>query len=206
MEAYCCSFTIAEISICLKSMFSLEMSESFSKFEEMNQKDSDHRYLAEFREVTSLNVPAGKEVFRERSTSVCLATDGSFYRLFRKYSGEKDTYAVGYYDWNNRYIRIEYISIGRNQFESVQAAFGHIAWETLLMQENRIMLHASFMQTPYGDIAFSGPSGIGKSTQGELWLRYGHAKLLNGDKLVLHRKQGEWIGYGSPLPDHPVIF
>lgn len=204
MKEYYYLFTIAEVHICLKSMFPMKMSDSFSKFAEKGFWDTSYGYTVEFREVSALDTPKGTEVYQESPTSVYLSSDGTFYRLFGKYgakksAGEKRAYAAGYYDWENRSIRIEYLPAGRDRFDNIQTAFRHIAWESVLMHERRVLLHASFVETPYGGIAFSGPSGIGKSTQGDLWQKYGRAKLINGDKLTLCKKPEGWIGYGSPF-------
>ena len=54
------------------------------------------------------------------------------------------------------------------------------------------------MYKSLGGILFSGASGIGKSTQGELWCNYENAKLINGDRPVLYKNKSTWIAYGSP--------
>jgi hypothetical protein len=48
-----------------------------------------------------------------------------------------------------------------------------------------ILLHASWIR--YGDraILFTGPSGIGKSTQADLWVRHRGAELINGDRAAV---------------------
>lgn len=61
-----------------------------------------------------------------------------------------------------------------------------------------MILHASFVSTRYGGLLFSGVSGIGKSTQADLWQRYEGAELLNGDRTVLRRIDGVWTAFGSP--------
>ena len=61
-----------------------------------------------------------------------------------------------------------------------------------------MILHASFVSTRYGGLLFSGVSGIGKSTQADLWQRYEGAELLNGDRTVLRRMDGVWTAFGSP--------
>ena len=54
------------------------------------------------------------------------------------------------------------------------------------------------MDTPLGGLLFSGPSGIGKSTQAELWQQYGGASLINGDRPILSRDELGWHAWGSP--------
>ena len=45
-----------------------------------------------------------------------------------------------------------------------------------------LVLHSSYIVTRTGEgILFSGPSGIGKSTQAALWERFAGARTINGD-------------------------
>ena len=74
----------------------------------------------------------------------------------------------------------------------------HSAWETLLLKEKRVITHAACVSTEAGGILFSGPSGIGKSTQADLWCRYADAVLLNGDRPIVYRNKEEWVVSGSP--------
>lgn len=86
----------------------------------------------------------------------------------------------------------------RGFFSETANCFSHIALEALLLQRDAMILHASFVSTRYGGLLFSGVSGIGKSTQADLWQRYEGAELLNGDRTVLRRMDGVWTAFGSP--------
>ncbi|MCF0230057.1 MAG: hypothetical protein HUJ76_10255 [Parasporobacterium sp.] len=61
-----------------------------------------------------------------------------------------------------------------------------------------MMLHSSFIDYRGHGIAFSGPSGIGKTTQAELWNKYLGAEIINGDKALIRPEDGGIMGYGSP--------
>ena len=47
---------------------------------------------------------------------------------------------------------------------------------------------------------FSGRSGVGKSTHAGLWLKHfgSRAEILNGDKPIVAKRNGQWMVYGSP--------
>ena len=47
-------------------------------------------------------------------------------------------------------------------------------------------------------IMFLGPSGIGKTTQAELWKQYADADILNGDMVFVRENEDGFYGYGSP--------
>ena len=64
--------------------------------------------------------------------------------------------------------------------------------------ENCMILHACGIDTSYGGILFSGKSGIGKSTQGDLWCKYENALPVNGDRPIIKKEGTVWYAYGSP--------
>lgn len=48
-----------------------------------------------------------------------------------------------------------------------------------------LLLHGSFVIWQGRGLVFTGPSGVGKTTQARLWNRYAGADLVNGDKVLL---------------------
>lgn len=57
--------------------------------------------------------------------------------------------------------------------------------EQIMMEHGTMILHASFVLYRDQAILFSGPSGIGKSTQGDLWANYGQGAVINGDRVLI---------------------
>lgn len=55
----------------------------------------------------------------------------------------------------------------------------------LLLERGTLTMHASYISYRGEGILFSGPSGIGKSTQAELWQQYRGAKVVNGDRVLI---------------------
>jgi len=69
----------------------------------------------------------------------------------------------------------------------------------VLLQHQKLLLHASYIITERGAILFTAPSGTGKSTQAELWKVHRNAFIVNGDRAVIGL-QGENVNaYGFPL-------
>lgn len=61
-----------------------------------------------------------------------------------------------------------------------------------------VLLHASFVDYQGDGIVFVGPSGIGKTTQAQLWNEHLGADIVNGDKVLLRRFSDEICAYGLP--------
>ena len=51
-----------------------------------------------------------------------------------------------------------------------------------------ILLHGAFVDYGERGLVFTGPSGIGKTTQAELWQQYAGARIVNGDKVHVSQK------------------
>lgn len=93
----------------------------------------------------------------------------------------------------------KYLDYGRNITE-------HLGLENLLWIYGGILLHSSFVSRKGKGILFSGPSGIGKSTQAGLWEKYKNAEIINGDRAAIRCQDGKWIAYGSPCAGSSGIY
>lgn len=95
-------------------------------------------------------------------------------------------------------VTLLYLKEYAHYFTGSSRIFNKIGAEQLLLQHNRLMLHASFVKYKGHGILFSGPSGIGKSTQAELWRRTMGAEIVNGDRAAVGLADEEWIAWGIP--------
>lgn len=78
--------------------------------------------------------------------------------------------------------------------------------ETLLLKYDGLLLHSSFIRWRGEGILFSAPSGTGKSTQADLWVKYEDAEILNGDRAGLRCCGRRWMAFGLPLAGSSYIF
>lgn len=61
----------------------------------------------------------------------------------------------------------------------------------ILAERGMLVLHSSYVLRAEGDaILFSGASGIGKSTQAELWRKFAAARVINGDRSLVDVDRG----------------
>lgn len=67
-----------------------------------------------------------------------------------------------------------------------------------LCEKHTLLMHAAFVDFNGDGIIFTGPSGIGKTTQAELWKKYLGATIVNGDKAFVRNFDGEFYAYGAP--------
>ena len=60
------------------------------------------------------------------------------------------------------------------------------------------LLHASAVSYKGRAIVFTAASGVGKTTQAELWQKHRRATIINGDKVFLAEESGKFVAWGSP--------
>ena len=196
MSEYSYCLKISDICVKIISEIPAKTEKAFLPF--LAEDGQESGYLVDVRLVPQLMIPKGSCMYQGLGVSVWKTEDDDYIRIMQEYHEENRMYAVSSFDWERKIITVNILEERKQHAESILEIFKCIAWETVLINENRLMLHASFIRSPYGGIAFSGPSGIGKTTQASLWCRHGNAELLNGDKILLKREGQGWKGYGSP--------
>lgn len=69
---------------------------------------------------------------------------------------------------------------------------------THLSTRKCLEIHASLISKADRGLLFIGPSGIGKTTQAELWADYRGAEIINGDRVFVKKESDHFLGCGSP--------
>lgn len=70
--------------------------------------------------------------------------------------------------------------------------------ELVLLRRDAFLLHSSVVHLDGRAVLFSGPSGIGKSTQARLWQQHLGARIINGDRCLIQKRADGFYGGGSP--------
>ena len=81
-----------------------------------------------------------------------------------------------------------------------------VGMETVFLQFEALMLHASFIRWRDQGILFTAPSGTGKSTQAALWEEAENAHIINGDRAGLRPCAQGWRAYGLPYAGSSGIY
>ena len=91
-------------------------------------------------------------------------------------------------------------------FTGIAGIFNRIGMETLLLQHQSLLLHASLIKYEGVTLAFAGPSGVGKSTQADIWHTCLGADIVNGDRAALGKRGDSWYAYGFPYAGTSGIY
>lgn len=100
-----------------------------------------------------------------------------------------------------------YYPASRWDYYSEDLHFLHLlAIERFLIHHQGFLLHSSLVQLDGQAVLFSGPSGVGKSTQADLWHKNLNASVLNGDRCVIRKISNTFYGCGSPWAGTSQIY
>lgn len=76
----------------------------------------------------------------------------------------------------------------------------NVHMENLLLENQALILHSASIIVDGRAIAFSAPSGTGKTTQTDLWHKYAqNVEDLNGDRTLLQKTENGWLACGFPV-------
>lgn len=187
-------FLIANVAIRLQTNHPIQITDAFHPF---LRESLDADVTVSYSQEERISKPKENVLFTNYAFSV-IPQGNSFRRYYHKNNDPNDFYAVSKFDASNDTVEVCYLSKDANLFDDSHKCFLHAGFEEILFSRNRIILHASAIRSPYGGILFSGPSGIGKSTQAELWRKYENSMVINGDRPILARGKNGWLAYGSP--------
>ena len=154
-----------------------------------------HRFR--FEVVDAFEAPAGD----------CLHNEGGF-RVYRQ--GGREVRYIGsvQQSWEAAYIRAEHrgkehlVQLLSGKISGnigVHTILGALAAEHLVVENQGVILHASFIAHQGRAILFTAPSGTGKSTQAELWRKYRDARIINGDRAAVCAAGEQVLAEGLPF-------
>lgn len=194
-DAHLYHLTVAGVGITLSSPQPLPVTGRFKPF---LCGAAQPGYLVEYRENPDLPQPDGAPLYRSESYEVYPGGPGGFVRWYFDGMDGFVRFVRVSEDGAAKRVLAEYLPRKRELVSAMGNCFAFSGWEMLLLRERRLLLHAACVDTSFGGLLFSGPSTVGKSTQAELWRQYAGARLINGDRPILHKGLDGWRAWGSP--------
>lgn len=169
----------------------------FSIIEDVETKDIDVMYKVEYHDI--LDLPLKKDIIyvdknlvvAKRENSLCYyhTCNNVPHSMTEEFS--KSKYAIHLLKEFKKYALEN--EVNPYFFPDLM----HI--DRALIEDGFFVLHSSYIEVDGNAILFTAPSGGGKSTQAELWKKYKGARIINGDKSIIGKKNNEWYVYGIPF-------
>ena len=92
------------------------------------------------------------------------------------------------------YTHLKLRGVEEDTIANMTEWFVRIAIECMLIRRGYVSLHSAAVEVNGEAFAFTGPSGMGKSTRAQAWIDALGAKLINGDRPLINVRQMELYG------------
>ena len=195
-----CCFTLAGMRVVLRTPSEITVSENLRPFlcRPHNQADC----IITLQSCSVLPAFSESGVWHGPEYYDC---HGEQMRIFHCNAPQSAAFAVTQL-FKNGNIEICVLPDYLSYFTGTTGIFNRIGMETMLLQHDALLLHASLIKYHGNAIAFSGPSGIGKSTHANIWNTHLGAEIINGDRAILRGAGNGWTAYGSPYAGTSGIY
>ena len=193
-------FTFAGLRTVLRTPYEITISESLQPFLCASHQETDCTIV--LRPYTQLPHFSDDGVWHGLEYYDC--HQGNL-RIFHCNAPRTAPFAVTEHLENGN-IEIRVLPDYLSYFTGTAGIFNRIGMETLLLQHHSLLLHASLIKYKGKSLAFAGPSGVGKSTQANIWHAFLGADIINGDRAALKREYDGWYAYGCPYAGTSGIY
>ena len=186
-------YRMAGLEIACRLPFDMEIRAESKEFLDLGTTEGDLRFVAEG--VDQLPEPTGLQIggryYHEDKTWFCAAKDLPPYAMTQHSPSE---------------IRCFYL---RDEAHRLRYSFNLcdlLSLERILHLHEALLLHCAFIRMNGEALLFSGASGVGKSTQADLWQVHTSADLCNGDRAAVRLQNGQWYAHGLPYAGSSHVF
>lgn len=145
--------------------------------------------LAKMPKTKALGNDLIQNYYREEKINYCVVLEG-----------KKGAISSTYYSDSFQELRC---FINEKPFLNSPHSLGHILrfmpMRAIFQHFGVLFFHAAQIALGEKGILFTGPSGIGKTTQAKLWVTYENARLICNDRVLIRRDKYGWKTYGYPI-------
>lgn len=186
-------YKICSHKICIEAPFFAGDSSDWRRFE-ISECEPDIKIEC----ITCDKLPVVRADFRGTTGEISVYAEGSnIYRCF--VMGGNDG-AVTCYNCEDTSKSSTYFT--QNSFRVLtdeRYLWNSVSLAQLMLAKKTVFVHSSFIEYKGKGILFTGPCGIGKSTQAQLWREFRNSVTVNGDKAGISVRNGGVYADGLPF-------
>lgn len=203
---YCYDFEIAKLLIRVTSHYDLAEQFELLPFRISYQTDRSPDALYAIKSLPPEWQVVGKKLSQEAHSAIYGWQDEVHrYFFWNIYSDDRYVLVTSKANATSEYtIYLQESTLQRILPQFRLSAF--LAPEQMLMEHRAFLLHSSVVDWSGTGILFTGPSGIGKSTQAQLWEQLEGAQIINGDRAIIRCLDGTIQAWGSPFAGTSRIY
>lgn len=188
------NFKICDINFKIGTPFDYDIGENIKPFVS-NTKVGDVTHI--FEKGTKRHNFNTEPIYKDENNYIFIE-DNEIYRQIIN-SKNCDTRVTILQDIKNLTKNKYYYYLDEKYFDTSTGIFKFLQLEQSLSLFNAFILHSSQIKFNNKSILFTGPSGIGKTTQAHLWENIKNAEIINGDKSGIRKINDTWLSYGLPF-------
>ena len=144
-------------------------------------------YEVDVVQVDTSPAPSGIADFRGESLEVYGPDRYYFNPDYKDAEGRPQRYARSRKE--GKHILVQYLENSNYWNNSSFSVLNLAHLETIFGENDSILLHSCYTEYKGNAILFTAPSGTGKTTQAEKWVRLFGSRIVNGDLSLLYRSQ-----------------
>ncbi|MCD7809258.1 MAG: hypothetical protein LUH02_07935 [Erysipelotrichaceae bacterium] len=158
--------------------------------------DNQYDYVYDLYLVNEIVVEEKNFILNKHDIKISI--NGNIHKRYLYLPYNNNPYAVSIQDTMNHttiYYHQDYL-----KYTISDTIFGSLlSLEKRMYSYNQYILHSNYILYHDKAILFTAPSGVGKSTQGELWQRYRNVRIINGDRTLLSKDNSQYYANGWPI-------
>ena len=123
--------------------------------------------------------------------------NGKYYQV-HEFSYVSAAVMIALEDWKEKAVTVTVDpDICKERIFTVNQLLSLAGFSSGLLYRGCVTFHCSYILIGNRAVLFAGFSGMGKSTQAELWQRYRGAEIVNGDRAMIFRREDGWYAGGG---------
>ena len=194
-------YQISGIKIRIELPFEMTVSKESQEF---LKSDSDVDFIFKLIPVPCLSMPKHSGTWM---VNACYYVEDSGYSVYHcPVRGDIPYAHVLWQRQTPKLLLCEYVTGQEQMLCHSRDILELLGLESVMLQHDALLLHASFVRWKGKGILFTAPSGTGKSTQANLWEQYSGAEILNGDRAALRKRDDSWYAWGLPYAGSSGIY